>query len=260
MNVESPIGTMPDFSELTKRLGVADATFDAWRNATSDQLWNSIDLSAVRIGYELGKAVHAPSSTTLCARPIEWVAESDGGEWSDNNGFGFHVSLDDDGSGEPYSAAWGEGDSESFATLEEAQAWCQETIDSWLRENAIPKNAQASPGLALVASERRRQVDVEGWTPEHDDEHKGGELADAAACYADAASAIGRGADPIELHDPANDTSAYDGIGDHLIWPWDPAWLKLSPDPIRNLVKAGALIIAEIDRLKRAEANQGDQA
>jgi hypothetical protein len=34
-----------------------------------------------------------------------------------------------------------------------------------------------------IAAERRRQVEAEGWTPEHDDEHFKGELGDAAACY-----------------------------------------------------------------------------
>jgi hypothetical protein len=34
-------------------------------------------------------------------------------------------------------------------------------------------------------------------------------------------------------------------------WPWDLSWLKPSPDPKHNLVKAGALIAAEIDRLNR---------
>lgn len=34
-------------------------------------------------------------------------------------------------------------------------------------------------------------------------------------------------------------------------WPWHSSWWKPSDDPIRNLVKAGALIAAEIDRLQR---------
>jgi hypothetical protein len=36
-------------------------------------------------------------------------------------------------------------------------------------------------------------------------------------------------------------------------WPWSKKWWKPSSDPIRNLVKAGALIAAEIDRLQRAK-------
>ena len=39
-------------------------------------------------------------------------------------------------------------------------------------------------GIERIAKERQRQVSVEGWTPQHDDEHKDGEMAIAAACYA----------------------------------------------------------------------------
>lgn len=39
-----------------------------------------------------------------------------------------------------------------------------------------------------VQAERRRQVEAEGWTPEHDDEHSHGQIARAAACYALAGS------------------------------------------------------------------------
>lgn len=36
------------------------------------------------------------------------------------------------------------------------------------------------------------------------------------------------------------------------IWPWDKSWWKPTPDDrIRELIKAGALIAAEIDRLQR---------
>ena len=38
-------------------------------------------------------------------------------------------------------------------------------------------------------------------------------------------------------------------------WPWDDEWWKPTPDDrIRELVKAGALIAAEIDRLLRDTA------
>ena len=39
-------------------------------------------------------------------------------------------------------------------------------------------------GIELIQEERTRQVQEEGWTPEHDEEHGDGELALAAACYA----------------------------------------------------------------------------
>jgi hypothetical protein len=81
--------------------------------------------------------------------------------------------------------------------------------------------------ITEIAAERSRQVEVEGWTLEHDDAHDSGELADAAACYA-----LGRKMPSI--------------------WPWAEEWWKPS-DRRRNLIKAGALIVAEIERLDRAE-------
>ncbi len=88
-------------------------------------------------------------------------------------------------------------------------------------------------GIDLIREERQRQMIEEGWTADHDDEHDTHELAKAAMAYISQA----RGAWLV--------ADAY--------WPWDESWWKPSDDPIRNLVKAGALIAAEIDRLQRAK-------
>ncbi|HHK4734670.1 TPA: hypothetical protein ACQTZZ_000979 [Pseudomonas aeruginosa] len=102
----------------------------------------------------------------------------------------------------------------------------------------------AAPGKEVpqawldVQAERKRQVEAEGWTPEHDDEHDTGALASAAGCYA-----------MFSLAYPAGDPSHF--------WPWDKSWWKPSPDGRRNMVKAGALILAEIERLDRVAASQG---
>jgi hypothetical protein len=87
-----------------------------------------------------------------------------------------------------------------------------------------------------IAAERRRQVTDEGFTVEADDKYIGGELAAAAACYA--------------LHDMCG---GFFGRWIPSIWPWKPEWLKPTTRR-RNLVKAGALILAEIERLDRWEA------
>ena len=93
-----------------------------------------------------------------------------------------------------------------------------------------------------VMGERVRQITVEGWTPEHDDCHDRAELAQAAACYAisgtpadEAVFIHGRWKDPRDLFWPR-------GFG--LEW-WKPTNRR------RDLVKAGALILAEIERLDR---------
>jgi hypothetical protein len=90
-----------------------------------------------------------------------------------------------------------------------------------------------SKALRDVTNERRRQIAAEGWTPEHDDQHKLGELAIAGASYA---VASGFPAD--------NEPPPYG-------WPWDKAWWK--PTTTRqNLIKAAALLVAEIERIDRA--------
>ena len=93
-------------------------------------------------------------------------------------------------------------------------------------------------GAELITTERERQVSAEGWTSAHDDEHVMGEMIGAALCYA------GRALEIV-----SNDEIEGSDIG--LDWPWGIEWWKPSPDPIRNLQKAGALIAAEIDRLQR---------
>ena len=90
-----------------------------------------------------------------------------------------------------------------------------------------------------VIAERQRQVEAEGWTPEHDDEHSEGQMAAAAVCYAFTA-----------VRSPHY-------IGH--IWPWSSDWFKPTSKR-RNLVKASALILAEIERLDRAAlSNSGEQ-
>ncbi len=101
----------------------------------------------------------------------------------------------------------------------------------------------AAPGKEVpqawldVQAERRRQITAEGWTPEHDDEHSHGQIARAAACYALAGSSA-----------PNDGTAA---LLVSLAWPWDQQWWKPSTAR-RDMVKACALGLAEIERLDRA--------
>lgn len=99
-----------------------------------------------------------------------------------------------------------------------------------------------SQAASDVVAERRRQVSGEGWTPEHDDAHSNFELSAAAVSYALRA--------PLP-HDQGD-------LGVPMQWPWSQEWWKPT-DPRRDLVKAGALILAEIERLDRGElkANEG---
>ncbi len=114
-------------------------------------------------------------------------------------------------------------------------------------------------GAELIAKERLRQIQQEGWTSEHDDAHEGGELAMAAVCYAAPEQVFKK--------------SQRQGGSIYFLdcWPdwWASEWDKREYDEdadrpldnqelpienrIRNLVKAGALIAAEIDRLQRQQ-------
>lgn len=110
--------------------------------------------------------------------------------------------------------------------------------DSALLNLIVPKK-----GVDLIAAERQRQISQEGWTPEHDDEHDPGELSSAGAAYAlNAACALW----------PLNGTPLDDPP---VCWIWDRKWWK-PKDPLSDLVRAGALIAAEIDKLQRKNGDK----
>ena len=85
-----------------------------------------------------------------------------------------------------------------------------------------------SIAIELIKEERQNQID-QGYSEFHDDRLKNFELAMAADSYI------------MTVISP-------DEEGDAT---WMKNKWKPSDDPIRNLVKAGALIAAEIDRLQR---------
>lgn len=101
--------------------------------------------------------------------------------------------------------------------------------------------ATATQASADVLAERIRQIEQEQWCPEHDDQYTRGQLASAAASYATSAywHAIGHSAD----NPPPR-------------WPWSESHWKPTTAR-RDLVKAGALILAEIERLDRIAKEAG---
>ncbi len=102
----------------------------------------------------------------------------------------------------------------------------------------------------MIAAERERQVSQEGWTPEHDDRHIDQELAMAASCYAlPRKDRTYRG----EIYPNTRSGGVY---AVPVNWPWTPGLWKPCGERVRELVKAGALIAAEIDRLLRLRDRQ----
>lgn len=107
----------------------------------------------------------------------------------------------------------------------------------------LTKIITADDGANAITNERIRQIIAEGFDREHDDKHDYGQLIAAAICYASV---------PLLR-------MTYKGhVAEHEVtemmatkWPWEEEWWKPDNDAVRNLAKAGALIAAEIDRLKR---------
>jgi hypothetical protein len=90
--------------------------------------------------------------------------------------------------------------------------------------------AQLSKAAQDVLAERRRQIEVEGYTPEHDQNAYGWcELAEAGAAYA-----LATLPSPIATGFAAK------------VWPFDPQYFKPRGNRA-NLVRAAALILAQIE-------------
>lgn len=118
---------------------------------------------------------------------------------------------------------------------------------------SAPKAGKDRTGAERIADERKRQIEEEKYTLDHDrDEHDNGNLALAAACYASPVLLyeMATYAGAVHFGDPFPFDHEYDKRphNGNVILP--NATLKRK-DRIRMLEKAGALIAAEIDRLSR---------
>lgn len=99
---------------------------------------------------------------------------------------------------------------------------------------------RASGAVQDVVAERQRQVASEGYSTESDDNYIDGDLAAAAGSYA------------LHAHDVDKAKLGFAPAW----WPWTrDSWKPTTPR--NDLVKAGALILAEIERIDRAADKGG---
>lgn len=120
---------------------------------------------------------------------------------------------------------------------------------------ADPKRSVSSGVVAELLLERNRQKEIEKRSDEHDDKYCCGELPAAAACYAIAASVA-------ERTEPTDGSKAFGGDVSEpaaSLWPWHNGKWKPTTRR-RDLIKAGALIVAEIERGDRASAKATNTA
>lgn len=130
--------------------------------------------------------------------------------------------------------------SEGIRALDKASEAFADRVP-WDDEPDEPAARPAQRVAGELIAERMRQITGENRSRAHDDLYRNTHLAAAAAAYALAAATSGRDDDET----PWNPASA------RAVWPWDTMSFKPT-DPRRDLVKAGALIIAEIERRDRA--------
>ncbi|ELY4780728.1 hypothetical protein SM077_002579 [Cronobacter sakazakii] len=115
-----------------------------------------------------------------------------------------------------------------------------------LAAECAPLKPILSRAIADIIAERQRQKEKKGYTESRDDNYLPGVLNLAGAAYAVSASCL---PDAKRRAD--------------RLWPWPEAGKYLnasSKDPRSALIKAAALIAAEIERIDRAELRKGGAA
>jgi len=127
----------------------------------------------------------------------------------------------------------------TFAQVENFWKDCMSSAEIMIESKKRGLHTQSSiSGADLIYLERKRQIEEEGYTPKHDNQHNTGNLAHAASAYASA-----------ELYRRTT-SEGFDNTP--AMWPFERKYWKPSPeDRVKELTKAGALIAAEIDRLKQ---------
>lgn len=141
---------------------------------------------------------------------------------------------------------WKKGDGNPFAEIDHLAHKVALELD--LYRGTYGEMITTSSAARDVLAERQRQLTAECWTPEHDDHHVCDEIAAFAAWYA---------MPPGVREWPADSTGYGKTLGEAIV---PQGWVPKPSDRRRELVKAGALTLAEIERLDRAAARDGTTA
>ncbi|MDT3556322.1 hypothetical protein ROV95_09315 [Stenotrophomonas maltophilia group sp. msm1] len=226
------------YGQITQRQDEADAAVNAGKRVVSY-------VARQPVGEPITvEAVATVRRWATGDRYIDWLTE--GGIADLEVGDVLMVSdraiTDEDGSGEVYAAPPAQA-VDTWPVIERvAKNWDGCSIGAAIRaeaEKVIGQPAQAvdlGTGVKAIAAERERQLQAEGFTRDGDQQYRRGELAKAATAYVQlAAMDLEAGTRRhIAWHSPA------------AVWPWAPEWWK-PVDARRDLVRAGALIAAQID-------------
>jgi len=107
-------------------------------------------------------------------------------------------------------------------------------------------------GIELIANERKRQIEKEGWDADHDSRHENNELSWAAICYAAPEEMIAHGEIDVSNKRYGDTPSCYSSVSVPFDpWPWDTLYDKRKKhNRLKRLIIAGALIAAEIDLIQ----------
>lgn len=113
-------------------------------------------------------------------------------------------------------------------------------------ENALPE----LPGLGAIRRERVRQIYHLGHSLNNDDAYTQGQMVSGAATYLEAARIQEMFGDDPDAEQQAAIRTQLDDVIDKN-WPWEESRPNLEAGPVSNLVKAAAMIAAELDRRDR---------
>ncbi|MGP5741979.1 hypothetical protein [Pseudomonas aeruginosa] len=209
--------------------GATARSMEAWQTRTAMTQPEGSPVIGCLCGMPMTEGHHSPAG---CSSLEEFATHSDQAQHSVPEGYALIPTRETEAMHDAVMALLYKG---------VARTDTQKLLDAYI---AAAPGKEVPQAWHDVQAERRRQIEAEGWTPEHDDEHSHGQMARAAACYALAGSSA-----------PNDGTAA---LLVSLAWPWDEQWWK--PTSARgDLVKACALALAKIERLDRAGISQNPQ-